>query len=185
MIPTTTPRVWRFEYRTDLVNTRSGAIPLAAMLEVECEGMRYVGMLYRDELKADELAEINLETWPEMRDPKAFLTSLLEPVLHDGPDNIARMYSVYSALQMVRDADLPGVCDVLGTLDNLEGASHALEGLLRGSYEDWLEPPELVEEPPKKISVSRSGRGRYVSPGGNLRGRLDFNVVRGHALHAA
>jgi hypothetical protein len=112
--------LWRIEYQTDLTRANSEKLPLAYMLEAHwCDGVRWLGMLFRKRLMPPEIACVDLETWPEMTDLPQFMNRLFdeawnrdlaaikaelgvaEPPL--GSSYVASKFTAYSSLRFVAD----------------------------------------------------------------------------------
>lgn len=67
----------RISLQTDMTRADAPVIPFARLLEcVWPESVRWVGLIGRTRLTPAELSAINLETWPEFKDPHPFLMNL-------------------------------------------------------------------------------------------------------------
>jgi hypothetical protein len=107
--------LWRIEYKTDLTRSDSEVLPLAFALEARWSNdVRWLGMLFRKRLEPLETGLVDLETWPELKDPENFLNGLFDKIwrvelLEDGKKPelgsaaIARNYSTYGSLAFVAD----------------------------------------------------------------------------------
>jgi hypothetical protein len=94
--------VSRIEYRTNMMRADAEIIPLGYLVEACWDDARWMGMIYRPSLTVNEKREVNLHTWPELADSRAFLKELFE-VAQDADDGeagdvLARQYGCLSAL---------------------------------------------------------------------------------------
>lgn len=140
--------VWRFEYRTDLTRAGSPIIPLAYMVEADWKaGGRWLGMLLRLQLTANELAVADLETWPELGATEPFLKSAFEEAWSAPPGqsgvSLQGKYSPRSALQL-----LPQKSAVeLIALTDQGACAHTFGGLTEHiwTFKQWLQPALKAE----------------------------------------
>jgi hypothetical protein len=107
--------LWRIEYQTDLTRADSARLPIAYMLEAHwSDRIRWLGMLFRKRLMPSEIASVDLETWPEMKDLPQFMnrlfdeawnrdvsTMMAEPQL--GSSYVASNFTDQSSLRFVTD----------------------------------------------------------------------------------
>ncbi|HEX3430802.1 MAG TPA: hypothetical protein VHT03_07940 [Rhizomicrobium sp.] len=70
-------RISRISFQSDMTRGDAPVIPFARILEcVWPDVLRWVGLIGRTRLMPLELDAINLETWPEFREPHALLSRL-------------------------------------------------------------------------------------------------------------
>lgn len=70
-------RLSRITFQTDMTRADAHVIPFARILEcVWPDALRWVGLIGRTRLTPREMDAINLETWPEFREPHPLLSRL-------------------------------------------------------------------------------------------------------------
>ncbi len=97
--------LWRVEYRTDMTRSGSPILPLAFLVEADWEsGARWLGMLFRRSLTANELKAVDLATWPELEGPEPFLKGMFDEAWSapagDGGLRLVSKYSSRSAVTL-------------------------------------------------------------------------------------
>lgn len=100
--------VSRIEYRTNMMRGDADIIPLGYLVEACWEDARWMGMIYRPTLTANERRALNIETWPELADPTACLRTMFEGAWQaaegEAGDHLHSHYGCLSALHV-------SVCD--------------------------------------------------------------------------
>lgn len=132
--------IWRLEFHTDMTRAKSHVIPLAVFARVECDGGRFLGMLYRTELFPAELRRVNQETWPELAHLETLLPPMVDEIDSDGIEALQARYPVYSPMQVVKVKAPVRFCAKLAAHDHVEAAHCALEDLMRKHFEQSLMP---------------------------------------------
>lgn len=106
--------LYRLVFATDMTSARSPTIALGYMLESALDGgSRFLGLVSRKSLTREELATVNLKTWPQLRDLDGYMEEVfrrawdhvLQADAEDsrlGSEFVAREHPVYSALSFER-----------------------------------------------------------------------------------
>jgi hypothetical protein len=139
--------LYRLEFATDLTSAKAPRIALGYMVESALEsGARFLGLVSRKALTDDELNQINMKTWPQLKDLDNYMDELFrrawdhvcEASVEDhrlGSEFVAREHPLYSALSFepLRVAEfgvrLSGTVDTIHS--RLYGKLHDFAKLLK------------------------------------------------------
>lgn len=101
---------YRLEFATDLTSARAPTITLGYMVESAFDGgARFLGLVSRKALTADELSRVNLKTWPQLEELDLYMEGLFQRAWDHvcgadaqdcrlGSEFVAREHPLYSAL---------------------------------------------------------------------------------------
>jgi hypothetical protein len=134
--------VTRVEFRTNATQSDCIRIPLGFVVESLWDDMRWMGMIYRPKLTSNELKEINLDTWPELRSPEALLHDMFESAWlsqdGDGGRALASHFGPFSALHAFVEDDESNFAVALEDPSDPQTASVLIERLQK--FEPQLKP---------------------------------------------
>jgi len=184
-------KLWRIDFRTDASRSKSAVIPLAYMIEAECDdGNLYHGLLYRPRLIEAELAHVNRLTWPELDDLAGFLKPMLQvaSVSEGGAAALLERFSPRSAVQVTSPPLPRRFANELGAHAGDKAGLAAIEGLMRKHFEAKLSPTfpptgRAAREPTKAAARSRphSRPTKVTSRSAHLRWETDSHHQEHHA----
>jgi len=101
--------IYRLSFATDLTSAKAPIIDLGYMLESAIDGSRFLGLVSRKLLTAEELQRIDTNTWPQLRELDGYMEELFRQAWDHvcgtqagdcrlGSEFVARERSFYSAL---------------------------------------------------------------------------------------
>ena len=135
--------VSRIEFRTKMTRADAEVITLGYMVESLWEDSRWMGMVFRPELTANEVREVNVETWPEMANPGEFLKNIFDWgwLADDGEAAavLAAKYGPMSALHVYVEDNASPFADGLGSAAD-DGVADELRERLVQRFAGSLKP---------------------------------------------
>jgi hypothetical protein len=161
-----TVAIYRLRFATDLTSAKAPTIDLGYMLESALDGSRFLGLVSRKALTADELRRVDTKTWPQLQELDAYMEELFRQAwdhvceaqaedCHLGSEFVARNRSLYSALSFELLPIEPFGLRLGGTVDEVHSSLYAKLHELAKQLQPALPQPKEALAPTPTTTRSK------------------------------